>query len=75
MSVVDCSGESGAGRGFEDECFGIVRSLFKSESYVREWMNKEIPAFGYLTPVNYAKAHGLDALRLQVTRIKHQESA
>jgi hypothetical protein len=59
----------------EEECFGIVRTLFRSEGYVREWMGKEIPAFGYLTPVGYAQAHGLTALREQVARIKHMDSA
>ena len=57
--------------GFEEQCFVIVRSLFKTEGYVREWMGKEIPALGYLTPVGYAQVHGLEGLRKQVLRLKH----
>ena len=57
--------------GFEEECFTIVRSLFRSEGYVREWMQQEVPALGYMTPVGYAQQHGLEGLRKQVTRLKH----
>jgi hypothetical protein len=56
---------------FEEECFLIVRSLFRSEGYVREWMRQEIPALNYMTPAGYAQEHGLDGLRKQVTRLKH----
>lgn len=58
-------------KSFEEECFGVVRSLFHSEEYVREWMQKEVPALGYMTAVGYAQEHGLDDLRKQVSRLKH----
>jgi hypothetical protein len=60
--------------GFEEECFAVVRSLFRTEEYVREWMRKEIPAFEYLTPIDYARKHGLDGLRAQVKHLKQMDS-
>jgi hypothetical protein len=60
---------------FEEECFGIVRSLFRSEEYVREWMQHRIPAFEYLTPMGYAREHGLEGLRKQVAHLKRMDAS
>jgi hypothetical protein len=47
--------------------------MFRSDQVAFEWLYQEIPAFHHKTPLEYAAANGLEALRLQMDRFRSME--
>ena len=51
-----------------DEVYALARPYFKNDQVTWDWMARPIPAFLSLTPVQYAREEGVEALRQHLAR-------